>query len=230
MKIMSTVAVDWTMPPLLEGDSLDADEFIRRWEVLPDVHRAELIDGTVYMPSPVSTDHSDCQTLITFWLASYAAATPGCFPNAEATWIMGGRQVPQPDSTLLILPEYGGQSTIKGAYRSGAPELIVEVAVSSYARDFGAKKRLYERSGVREYIIVNPRDQQIVAFSLTPDGYRPLSITGDEMLRSALFPGLWLNPAALWSRNLQHLNITLQQGLATPQHAAFVTELAARKS
>lgn len=227
---MSPLAVDWTVPPLLEGDSLDAEEFIRRWEEMPDVRRAELIDGTVYTPSPVSSDHSACQWHLTVWLGNYALATPGCTGGPEATWIMGGKQVPQPDNTLLILPEYGGQARMQGAYWAGAPEMIVEIAVSSYARDFGAKKRLYERSGVREYVIVNARDEQIVAFSLMPEGFLPMPAGEDGVYRSAVFPGLWLDPSALWSRDLQRLNATLQRGLATPEHAAFALELAARKT
>ena len=229
MRVMSALVVDWTTPPLLEGDLLTADEFLRRWEEMPDVRRAELIDGTVYMPSPVSCEHSQCQMLLTVWLGNYALATPGSMPSPEATWIMGGKQVPQPDSTLLILPEYGGQARKQGSYWAGPPELILEVAVSSYARDFGVKKRLYERSGVREYVIVNVREEQVIAFSLTAEGYRPMSAGKDGIFRSVVFPGLWLDTAALWTRDLQRVNAVLQQGIATPEHAAFVVELAGRK-
>lgn len=225
---MSTLAADWTTP-LLEGDLLDGEEFVRRWETMPDVRRAELIDGTVYMPSPVSMDHGDCQTLLTVWLGTYATSTPGCFPNSEVTWIMGANQVPQPDNALLILPEYGGQTGIRGPYRSGAPELIVEVAVSSYTRDFGVKKRLYERSGVREYWIVNARSEQVFAFTLSGQGYAPLPANEDGTLRSRVFPGLWLDCEALWRRDLQRLNSTLQTGLGSAEHSAFVLELAARR-
>ena len=226
---MSALVVDWTTPPLLEGDLLTADEFLRRWEEMPDVRRAELIDGTVYMPSPVSLEHSDCEAILSYCFGAYATATLGCFPNPQATWIMGGKQVPQPDSVLLIVPEYGGQSGVQGPYRAGAPELIAEVAVSSYARDFGVKKRLYERSGVREYLIVNVRENRVIAFSLTPEGYRPITAAEDGIFRSAVFPGLWLDTAALWTRDLQRVNAALQQGIATPEHAAFVAELASRK-
>ena len=133
-------AAPFSIPPLLEGDSLTSDEFMRRWEAIPDLKRAEPIDGIVYMPSPVSLGHGDVQVFLAGWLDVYAI--PGCRPNLEGTWLMGVRDVPQPDPTLRILPEYGGQSRVEGSYASGAPELIVEVAMSSRARDFGAKKRL----------------------------------------------------------------------------------------
>jgi Uma2 family endonuclease len=214
--------------PLLEGDSMSSDEFILRWEGMPDLRRAELIDGIVYMPSPVSRDHSECDIFLGGWLYTYAAATPGCLPNRDATWKMGPTNVPQPDLALTILPEYGGQSGVDGEYHAGAPELIVEVTVSSYSRDFGAKKRLYERMGVQEYLIALPRDRPIVAFSLSPSGFqefRPES----GILKSRAFPGLWLDLDALWALDIPRLNANLQQGIATPEHAAFTALLAERR-
>src|SRR5205823_5348662 len=127
----------------------------------------ELIDGIVYMPSPVSLRHQEVQVFLAGWLNFYTIATPGCRPGMEGTWLMGERQVPQPDLTLRIPLEYGGQSRMEGLYPSGAPELIVEVAVSSRSRDFGVKKRLYERAGVREYLIVLPAWNEISWFGLT---------------------------------------------------------------
>jgi hypothetical protein len=125
-------------PPLLEGDSLTSDEFLSRWDAIPDLKRAELIDGIVYMPSPVSLRHQDYESFLNGWLNFYACATPGCRPAIEGTWLMGERQVPQPDVTLRILSEFGGQSRVEGLYPAGAPEFLAEVAVSSRSRDFGA--------------------------------------------------------------------------------------------
>lgn len=216
-------------PPLLEGDSLTSDEFMYRWEAMPDVRHAELIDGIVYMPSPVTRNHDRCHTLLTGWLFMYATGTPGCLPSLEGTWRMGESNVPQPDIALTILPEYGGQSGIEGGYHSGAPELIVEVAVSSYSRDFGAKKRLYERMGVREYLIAVPQEQRLVGLTLTPGGYRPLETDADGIFRSACFPGLWLDTVALWDTDLPRIDSAVQRGLATPEHAEFAARLAAQK-
>jgi Uma2 family endonuclease len=218
-----------TSPPLLEGDCLSSEEFLRRWEEMPDVKHAELIDGIVYMPSPVSLGHGRYGLLLNMWLGNYAAATPGCMPSSEATWLMGEQNVPQPDITLTVLPEWGGQSKIEGAYGSGAPELIVEVAVSSYSRDFGVKKRLYERMGVREYIIALPREERLVWLQRTPAGFQALTPGADAIFRSSCFPGLWLHPGALWGLDLPRTNAVLQQGLATPEHAAFVAHLASQR-
>lgn len=130
----------------------------------------------------------------------------------------------------MIRPEYGGQARVEGQYHAGAPELIVEVAVSSYSRDFGAKKRLYERMGVREYIVAVPRARKVTSFELTPSGYQTFEPGIDGILRSRCFPGLWLHTAALWELDFARVNTVLQQGLATTDHAEFAAQLAARST
>jgi Uma2 family endonuclease len=105
----------------------------------------------------------------------------------------------------------------------------VEVAVSSESFDSGAKKRVYERAGVREYLIALPRRRKLTAFELTPTGFQPLETGADGIFRSAFFPGLWLDTEALWEGDIPRINATLRQGLATPEHAAFAAQLASRK-
>jgi hypothetical protein len=210
---------------LLEGDSLTSDEFLSRWDAIPDLKRAELIDGIVYMPSPVSLRHEQFQMFLSTWVGIYRCATPGCRPGMEGTWLMGERQVPQPDVTLSISPEFGGQSRVEGLYPAGAPELLAEVAVSSRSRDFGAKKRLYERVGVLEYLIIVPVWQEIEWFERTESGFQPMEPEADGIFRSRCFPGLWLNVQTLWDLDFTWMNEVLQQGLATPEHAAFAERL-----
>src|SRR5215831_15354338 len=92
-------------PPLRDGDRLTSDEFIRRWEAMPDLKHAELIDGAVYMPSPVSRKHSDFESPLVTWLTIYAAGTPGCWAGSDGTWLME-QSAPQPDIALRVLPGY----------------------------------------------------------------------------------------------------------------------------
>src|SRR5580692_12604588 len=99
-----SVAAPILPPPLRDGDQLTSDEFMRRWEAMPDQKFAELIDGVVYMPSPVSRGHSRFHWPLGAWLANYAAATPGLGGASDGTWRMGERNIPQPDLTLDILP------------------------------------------------------------------------------------------------------------------------------
>src|ERR1700681_447927 len=116
---MSTVEQE--IPPLVRGDKLTRDEFLRRWEAMPKVKFAELIGGIVYMPSPLSRGHGVPDTRVACWLGTYAAFTPGCEAANNVTWLMR-EDSPQPDVYLRLLPEHGGQSRNAGPYAEGAPE------------------------------------------------------------------------------------------------------------
>jgi hypothetical protein len=63
---------------LHSGDHLTRTEFLRIWKSLPNLKRAELIGGIVYMPSPVSIDHADMDNNVGVWIGTYRIATPGC--------------------------------------------------------------------------------------------------------------------------------------------------------
>ena len=97
------------------------------------------------------------------------------------------------------------------------------------ARDSGVKLRLYERSGVREYIIVRPSKKQIAWRELVDGKYRQIAPDASGLYRSRIFPGLWLDPAALWAGDLNGLAAAVKLGTATPEHAAFASALAAKK-
>ena len=177
------------------------------------------------MPSPLSNIHGDYHTRLSGWLIFYEQSTPGCVSSACGTWLMAKDDVPQPDLALRILAEHVGQSRLEGEYPAGAPELIIEVSHTTSARDLGVKLRLYERSGVREYLIVRPNKKQIIWHELFEGKYREMIAGEDGVLRSRVFPGLWLNPAALWKRDFSGLAAVVQQGTATPEHAEFVRRL-----
>ena len=225
---MST-AVVIHLPVLREGDRLTGAEFLRRWDAMPELRRAELIDGVVYMPSPVSLPHGDLHLSMGAWLWLYKDLTPGCEAGVEGTWIMGEKDVPQPDATLRIFPECGGQSRGQGQYGAGAPELIVEVCWTSTSRDLGVKLELYRSVGLREYITVLLKSRQIVWRQLVRGRYREIAADEDGLLRSHVFPGLWLNPAALWDTKLS-LRTAVEQGAHSPEHAAFVRRLATARA
>ena len=221
------MAVPTAPPPLRDGDRLTGDEFMRRWESMPELKHAELIDGIVSMASPVGRPHSDVHLPLATWLGYYAAYTSGCRGGLGGTWLMGPKDIPQPDMALRILPENGGQSWNDGEYTAGAPELIVEVAASSRARDLGPKLKLYERMGVREYLVALARKRQFLWKFLTPGGYAELESDADGIFRSRFFPGLWLDADALWRLDQMRIFEVLQEGLATVEHASFVARLKA---
>ena len=213
---------------LITGMKLTLEEFLRRWEAIPELKKAELIDGVVYVPSPVYDPHSTVHFAMTTWLGFYLDATPGCKGGSEGTWIMGPRDVPQPDLTLSLLPECGGQSRIEGHFSAGAPELIVEVTGSSHSRDLGVKLELYRTVGVREYLTVLLNPRQVIWRQLVRGRYREIKPDEDCLLRSVVFPGLWLDPAVLWNPK-RSVRTAVDKGTESPAHAAFVKRLATHR-
>lgn len=119
---------------------------------MPKVKKAELIEGVVYMASPVrAKSHSLPHAAIMAWLSACWVATPGVSLLDNATVRLDPDNEPQPDALLRI--ESAGQSLIsEDDYIEGAPELIVEIAASSASYDLYDKKRVYRRNGVRATI------------------------------------------------------------------------------
>jgi len=224
---MATVRAE--IPVLVMGDKLTRDEFMRRWEAMPNLKRAELIGGIVYMPSPLSRMHGVFDNALGGWLWVYSVSTPGCEAGGNATWLMEEEDAPQPDCDLRVLPEYGGQSRMEGEYSAGAPEFLAEVCLSSTSYDLNQKFDLYEEAGVQEYLALLVREREVRWHRLVDGKFQVMSPGSDGILRSVMFPGLWLDPAALLAKDKQRILAVLQQGLQSPEHAAFVAELNRRK-
>ena len=220
--------MDEPVQPLETGDSLGAGEFLRRYEAMPDVKKAELIEGTVYRPSPVRLVHGAPDSLIQTWLGSYAARTPGTQAAGNVTVRLDPENVPQPDALLRILPECGGQTRLDAAgYLFGPPELIVEVAASSVAIDLHDKLRAYRRAGVREYLVWRTLERQFDWFVLEQDEYRSNAADSQGVIRSPHFPGLALAVDALLNHDAAKVLDVLHANLQTPAHAAFLSQLTA---
>lgn len=213
--------------PLLEpGDHLDQKTFHERYEAMPPDTRAELIGGTVFMPSPLKRPHGRMHVLFSRWIDEYQEATPGteAFDNASA--ILDDEAEPQPDVSLLIVAPGHGQTREEDEYIVGAPEFIAEVASSSESIDLHGKRLDYERTGVREYLVVALRQQRLYWFVRRDGRFVECQPDADGILRSEVFPGLWLEAAALLRLDRRRVLEVLRQGLATPEHAAFVARLA----
>ena len=116
------------IPPLRNGDRLSWPEFERRYDAMPHLKKAELIEGVVYMPSPVSEEHSASHFNLIGWLMHYAAATPGVVGGDNGTLRLDLDNAPQPDVFLRILPGHGGRSRVdEKGYVVGSPELVAEL-------------------------------------------------------------------------------------------------------
>jgi hypothetical protein len=209
-------------PLLFEpGDRLSLDEFLELWEKMPALKFAELIEGVVYMPSPLSYEHGRRDAQMQLLLGTYAARTSVCEVVSNATWLMLD-SAPQPDIALRLLPQHGGNTNVTAGLASGSPELIVEVARSSRSFDLGPKLALYQRAGVREYIAVLIEHNRVEWRILEAGNYRVQHADPAGVLRSLVFPGLWLDETALWAADPVRLLAVLEQGLDSAEYRSFM--------
>jgi len=217
------------VPPLEPGDRLTRAEFERRYEAMPRLRKAELIEGVVYMPSPVRLRlHSRPHLHLATWLGAYEAGTPGTVAADNSTVRLDLDNEPQPDLLLLIDPSVGGQARVSDDdYVEGAPELVAEIASSTASYDLNTKLNVYRRNGVREYVVWRVLDREIDWLILREGRYEELTRDSSGPYKSEVFPGLWLDPAAMVRGELAGVLDTLRQGLATPEHAAFADRLKA---
>ena len=215
--------------PLANGDRLTRQEFERRYAARPDIKKAELIEGIVYMPSPVRfAAHAEPHGMVLAWLMTYCALTPGVRAADNATVRLDLDNEPQPDALLRIEPEAGGRSRLSvDDYVEGAPELIVEIAASSASHDLHDKMCAYRRNGVQEYLVWRVYEKQFDWFVLADDAYRLVAPDTSGLLHSRVFPGLCLAVGALLAGDVAGVLAALQTGVGTPEHAAFVERLQA---
>lgn len=214
-------------PPLENGDRLSRAEFERRYEAMPNLKKAELIEGVVYVPSPVRQRlHGMQDSILNSWLCIYMGGTPGVEVGDNSSVRLDPDSMPQPDCTLFIQPEHGGRVRIgEDGYIEGAPELVAEVASSSVSYDLGTKLDAYRKSGVNEYVVWRVLDQKIDWFALHEGRFEPQLPSADGIMRSAVFPGRWLDQAALLGGDINAVFAIVQQGLSSLEHADFVARL-----
>ena len=215
------------IPPLEPGDRLTRDEFERRYDAMPQLKKAELIEGGVHMPSPVRwKKHAGPHFRLITWLGHYQANTPGVEGGDNGSTRLDLENEPQPDASLIFEPAFGGNVRISSDdYVVGAPELVAEVTASSVSIDLNTKFRVYRRNEVREYVVWRVQDRAIDWFVLRHGDYEQLAVNAAGNYESEVFPGLWLDPAALIRGDLRRVLHVLDDGLRSPAHAAFVQSL-----
>ncbi len=198
-------------PRLEAGDRLTQAEFRRRYEAMPDVDHAELIEGVVYMGSPVSMEfHGRPHLHLGGWLTTYIAKTDGVDGGDNATLWLDADNAPQPDLMLRLDEARGGQSKIVDGYVEGAPELVAEIAASSVSYDLHDKLNAYRRNGVKEYVVWRVLDRAVDWFVLKDGRFEELAPV-DGVFESQVFPGLRLNVTALIDGNLKAVLAELEQ-------------------
>jgi Uma2 family endonuclease len=210
--------------PLLEpGDRLSREEFERRYERMPHVKKAELIEGTVFMPSPVRAQkHSEPHSHLNWWLVSYVLETPAVHSFDNPSVRLDLDNEPQPDLVLIKASAKGGQARISADdYIEGPPELVVEIMGSSRAYDLHQKKDAYRRNGVREYLAWITDEKRVLWWHLREGQFEEILPDRRGLLKSTVFPGLWLDANSLLRDDLKAVLAALREGLDSPEHQSF---------
>lgn len=179
------------------------------------------------MPSPVrAVQHGIPHMRLITWLGVYQSATPGVDAADNSTLRLPAEDnEPQPDAMLFLLRDGAAWIGADG-YVEGAPELVAEVAATSAAEDTRTKRAIYQQSGVQEYLVWQVEAGQLDWWGLREGEYIALPMNEKGIISSRVFPGLWLDVPALLAGNLAQVLATLQQGVESAEHAAFVARLA----
>ena len=210
------------IPQLENGDRLSRTEFEQRYSNMPQLKKAELIEGVVYVTSPLRINqHGEPHFNTIAWLGAYASMTPGCQGGDNATVVLDSNNELQPDIFLRVKRE--GQSIVNDeGYVVGAPELVVEISASTVSLDMQDKLQVYCRHQVQEYLVWRVEDRAIDWFRLRAGQFQKLEADKDGIICSEVYPGLWLDVPALLSGNLAGVLQVLQEGIATEEHQQFV--------
>ena len=172
------------------------EEFHSLYAECEGLERVELIEGVVYMPSPVRFESHDRQaSLLRGWLFTYSNLHDGLESGNEATLILGNSEV-QPDAFLL---RAGTVPIDEDGYLRGAPQLVAEVAASTASRDLHSKLAVYQRNGVREYIVWRTLDNAIDWFVLRDGAYAAKAPDAAGRIESEEFAGLVMDVPAMLS-------------------------------
>ncbi|MFN8636319.1 MAG: Uma2 family endonuclease [Chloroflexota bacterium] len=199
-------------PVILEsGDCMTREEFHRRYLARPDIKKAELVEGVVFVGGRVRASHGEANAFIAAWLGSFAMHAPDVHVGLHATVILDERNEVQPD-VLAWRPAPGDAHLTEDGFLHGPLSLVVEVAASSVSYDLHQKKEAYRRNGVREYVVWRVLDRAIDWFRLQDGEYVLIPPDGDGVVESEQFPGLRLHVQSLLAGDMAAVIARLGSG------------------
>ena len=172
------------------GLKLTYDDFL----LFPDDgKRHELIDGEHYVTPSPNIRHQEISGRLHLLIGSWLEAHPiGRLFYAPLDIIFTRFDVVEPD--LLYVSNERAREILIGPHVTGAPDLVIEIASpGTRKRDETIKRHLYERSGVREYWVVDPDINVVRVYRGSGERFeRPIELSreGGDVLRTELLPGL----------------------------------------
>lgn len=226
---MSPTATNF-IPPLENGDRLSRAEFERRYEAMPHLKKAELIERVVYLTPRVRIHHAEPHADLMSFLGIYSHFTSGVSGAIHASMRLDTDNELQPDGSLYVDSECGGRVRIdEEDYINGGPELAAEICSSSVSIELNQKLHVYRRNQVQEYVVWRVLDRAIDWFFWKDGDYHRMQATPEGIYKSQVFPGLWIDAPAILSGDFPRAHAALQQGLNSPEHADFVARLQKNK-
>lgn len=179
---------------------LTYDDFVR---IPDDGKRHEIIDGVHYVtPSPVLR-HQELLGRLHLAIGKLLEDRPeiGRVFFSPLDTVFSPWDVVEPDLMFVAADQLG---ILTEPNIQGAPALVVEVlSPSTRKRDLGIKRQLFDRGGVREYWLVDPKARDVTVYRRGPDGTfsktEQLSVIDDATLTSPILPGFGLSLAKLFA-------------------------------
>jgi Uma2 family endonuclease len=218
------MAVSSKPSKLESGDRLTRAEFHRRYLASPRLKKAELVEGVVYVPSPVSTRHGDPHGRVLFWLNAFRMGRSEILVHDNTTVILDADNEVQPDACLWRKQADGPRLNQDG-FIEGAPQVVVEIAASSASYDLHDKLNAYRRAGVLEYIVWRVDDGAIDWLRLHEGAYTRVEPDDAGVIESTTFPGLRLNVRKMLAGDLAGVLADLEPRGWNPKKAYICAAL-----
>lgn len=160
-------------------------------ENLPEGERAELIDGDVYMMAPPNTMHQRISMFLSFKFSSYIEKQKGrceVFAAPFAVYLNDDDyNYVEPDLSVICDSDKVDK---KGCH--GAPDLVMEiVSPSSRHMDYLVKLNQYQKTGVREYWIIDPADESVLVYDFEQENVE--KYTFKERVKAGIYEDLWID-------------------------------------
>jgi Uma2 family endonuclease len=195
MSTAKTPDLDWDEFIVPPPQPMTEEEF-DNWH--DELLRGEWVDGKVEFMAPANTEHSEIQNLLLFALSAFVD-----FHRLGKVWgpemavklpRMRRRRVPD-----IVFLSQSRLELVEKTFINGAPDLIMEVvSPDSESRDWRKKYQEYERSGVKEYWIIDPASEVMDSYHLTEAGaYEQIAAQSDR-IASLVVPGFFVKPDWLW--------------------------------
>lgn len=221
----ANTTTDLEIPPLRDGDRLTADEFHRRYEAMPHIINANLINGVVYVTPHFRCAHGEANATLCGLFGSYTRRLHGIQELINITWRVDAHNEPQPNFVARYTSRRNGNSRYDSdGFLTGVPEFVGEIADDDTVElDAGPKRELYQRIGVREYFLWRVREKRIDWWGLVDGIYQPVPTDHAGVAHSRVFPGFRVNIPVLLRDDARQVADTIDTGLASPEYQAFAT-------